>query len=1355
MKRALFIILPLLVSLLISLPVNATQETRTFHFRHFSSADGFTSNSVSNICTDKNGAIWVATSNGVFRYCGDHFDLIEPSSGQNFNISDINYMIIDKNDNLWIATNSGVFEYNIEYDRFTRIEISSSNGDQITSGINTIAEDKDGNIWFSTYGKGIIRYDIQNSALKLYDFDGTRNFVDKVFVDSDNIVWAAVRNKGKPLARLNKTTDKFEYVTIHYDSPENVDDVLTIFEDSKKTLWLGTWVEGIQKFDKYSGNIKTYLNPPSTPAMHIHSLSEYKPDVLLIGSDDGLLLYNVASDEYSLYTPDNSTQGSISDKFVYPITIDHEGGIWVGTYYGGINYVSPFDDMFYGNSCSQFTGSRSGSIVSRICEGDNGDIWLGTDDKGLIQYNPSDGSSHHFMPVPGRNSISYYNVHGLCFDGDDLWIGTYTGGLNIYDTKRKLFKNYSVNSYGGLDNLSFFSIFRDRQGNMWIGTMGGIDLFDREEESFKNIKSTGGTVIDIHQDKDGNLWFATATSGVLCYNPYKREWKEFVPNILGTSQGDKSFNTIYIDDDNTIWAGTSNGLYRYNTQKDVFDPVTIRPKKDNICCILGDNHILWMSTNNGLLRYDPENGNCIAYNMADGLPSEHFIPASGYKTKDGVIYFGSVNGFVSFYPYKIKINPGVPKVVLTELDINNTKVNVGEKSILKKAVNYLDRIDLRHNQSKIVLHYSAISYSIPEKIDYAYRMDGYDKDWNYVSNLRSATYTNLSPGTYEFQVKCSNGNGTWDDGYKSVKVVIHPPLLLSPLFKVLYLIIVIVLIIRIIIFFVRRSEKRNMVKMEVAHQKREKEIYDEKIRFFTSIAHEIRTPLSLIIGPIEHILEKDGNHKEHFKDELNTINRNSQRLLSLVNQLLDFRKTEQEEGMRLFFVKRNITSIIKSVVETYIPYMIQYDVEFRMGQVDNFEAEVDPEALTKILSNLLTNGAKYSKSKVELKCLLNDDGKTFSIIVDDDGNGIPEEETDNIFKPFYRIVKDKYGTGIGLSIVKSVVNAHNGTITVNSIPGTGSSFIVTLPLKQLKDDNNTEIETVPDDILKVKANHTDPENKPFLLIVEDNKEMTVFLYDTLSNDYNVLMAKDGAEALEVLRIHSISIIVCDWMMPVMDGIELCKAVRKSIYTSHIPLIMLTAKTDMNARIESMEAGVDIFIEKPFSVHYLCACIKNLLDMRKAMMEKFSKTPLVPLSGIATNSLNEQFLSQVSNIIEENISNTDLSVDFIVKQMHISRSGFFAKIKTQVDVTPNDLIQIIRLKKAASLMLQNRYLVSEICYMVGFRNPSYFSKCFHKQFGVTPIDFIKNHHKSTGEEADFSEEGQDANDSIRPYDSALE
>jgi signal transduction histidine kinase/ligand-binding sensor domain-containing protein/DNA-binding response OmpR family regulator len=1318
--------------LIVTNPCMATDTADRIIFRHFTSSDGLGSNSIASICVDKSGCIWAGTSDGIYRYCGDRFERIPSPAGGAFRIADVNYMIIDESDDLWIAANTGLFVYSIREEKFRQIRLIDSEGIRISSSINTIAKDMDGNKWFSTYGDGVLKYDSKTETMKRFAFEGTKNYVDKVFTDSDNTVWAAVREKGKRLARLNKASGRFENVSLRYDDPGGDDDIITIYEDSRGRLWLGTWLKGVQEFDKHSGFVKTYLNPSGKQIMHIHSLAEYKPGKLFIGSDEGIILFDILSGKTEYHIPDQGDPGSISDKFVYPITRDHEGGFWIGTYYGGINYVSPYNDLFYGNNCSQFTGSKSGSIVSSIRESDNGDIWIGTDDNGLVRYTPSDGRYRQFMPIPGQNSISYHNVHALCFDGEDLWIGTYTGGLNIYNTRTGIFRVYSGDRSGGLGNSSIYSIFKDSSSTIWIGTMGGIDVYDRGNDSFKEVRSIGGTVIDICQDRSGYIWFATNVSGLQRYNPLKDEWKEYLPSRSGGFLPEMIVNTLFIDENDVLWAGTSGGLFRYNPVSDRFDYIHMRDEDDHLCCIKGDNNILWISTTNGMLRFDPVSGSCTAYGQPDGLQSDHFIAASGYKTMDGRIFFGSVNGFNSFLPHRIIPDKNIPDLVLTGLLVNNEIVRVAEQSILQHAINHQDRIELGPDQNNIVISYSAISYFAPEKISYSYRLEGYDEAWNYVSNNRSATYTNLSPGTYEFQVRSSNGNGQWATQYKAIQIYVRPPLIFSPVFIILYIVTGILLLIWLFVLLVRRSEKKSIHKMELLHQQREKEIYDEKIRFFTIIAHEIRTPLSLITAPVERILMMPENQIANIRDDLNTIDRNSHRLLSLVNQLLDFRKIEQDQDITLYFTRTSMPNLIKSIADTYMPYMIQANVEVSISDIEEFEAEVDHEAITKILSNLLTNAAKHARSRVELKCVPNNKEQNFSMSVTDDGCGIPQSEMENIFKPFYRLSENTLGTGIGLSIVKSIVSLHNGTVTLESMPGQGSTFTVTLPLRQPEKNEGDSPGKVPEDILADDPVRTCPDGRCSLLIVEDNLEMMVFLYDILTSDYNVLTARNGAEALEIMKTNSVSILVCDWMMPVMDGIELCKAIRGNLYLSHIPFVMLTAKTDMKAKVEGMEAGVDIFIEKPFSVKYLCACIRNLLDIRKTMIEKFSRMPLVPLIGVAPNPSNEQFLSQISDIIEENISNSELSVDFIVRQMYISRSGFFAKIKTLVDVTPNELIQIIRLKKAAALMLENRYLVSEVCYMVGFRNPSYFSKCFQKQFRVTPVEFIKSHVKTTDE-----------------------
>ena len=471
------------------------------------------------------------------------------------------------------------------------------------------------------------------------------------------------------------------------------------------------------------------------------------------------------------------------------------------------------------------------------------------------------------------------------------------------------------------------------------------------------------------------------------------------------------------------------------------------------------------------------------------------------------------------------------------------------------------------------------------------------------------------------------------------------------------------------------------------------------------------------------------------REDLNIIDRNSQRLLFLVNQLLDFRKVE-EESMKMKFTRQSIYALLKAVCERFQPFINQRGAKLEVNYPnEEFTAIIDSEAITKLVSNLLTNASKYTKDQVILTCTVQPAQQTFTIQVTDNGIGISEEDQKKIFNPFFQATDNKPGTGIGLSIVKNIVELHKGQIQVESEKGKGSSFTVTLPIEQAEEQEedipskemNTQPTVLQETIVESPARPT-TKSKPVMLIVDDNQEMLNFLANNFTNRYNILLAEDGIEALEKLKENDVTLIISDWMMPHMNGVELCKAVRANPATSHIPFILLTAKTDVDSKIEGLDCQADAYIEKPFSVQYLEACIKNLITMRNLLRQKFSKMPLVPLNSIANNKIDNQFLTQLNEIIEANFSNPELSVDFLAEKLCISRSGLFAKIKTLANITPNELIQLVRLKKAASLLAENKYRINEICYMVGFNNPSYFTKCFQKQFGMKPGEFINNSSK---------------------------
>ena len=743
-----------------------------------------------------------------------------------------------------------------------------------------------------------------------------------------------------------------------------------------------------------------------------------------------------------------------------------------------------------------------------------------------------------------------------------------------------------------------------------------------------------------------------------------------------------------------------------------------------------DKHNLWISTENGVSKFIPGEERFENYDDRSITFRVRFSEAASTVTSKGDILFGASNGIFMFNPDSISKSRFVPPIVFSKLVIANQDIVPGDNSVLKVGLDDTKELVLSHKENIFAIQYAALDYTNPQNIQYAYILEGFEKQWTYADRLRSATYTNLPAGTYVFKVKATNNDGIWSNQEASLKITIHPPFYWSTASKILYFIWVCIALTFFIRFLLKRTEKKHTAEINQLNVSKEKEVHEAKIKFFTMIAHEIRTPVSLIIGPLEKIMKSSIPMPAVLRDDLNIIDRNSQRLLFLVNQLLDFRKVEQE-GITMRYASQNIRQLLQAVCERFKPFITQHGAHLEVEYPDaDFTAMVDSEAITKMISNLLTNASKYTKDKVVLSCIVQPEQHTFVVKVTDNGIGISKEDRKRIFKPFFQAMDNKPGTGIGLSIVKSIVESHNGCIEVESEINKGSSFIVTLPIEQVgaevqEGEAGVLNPAIPEDILSETLPVMSSKNKPLMLIVDDNEEMLNFLSSSFSAQYSILTAEDGMEALEKLKEHEVTLIVSDWMMPRMDGVELCKALRADQAISHIPFILLTAKTDTNSKIEGMDCGADAYIEKPFSMQYLEACIKNLLDLRNLLRQKFSKMPLVPLNSIANNSMDNKFLTRINEIIEQNFSNSELSVDFLAEELCISRSGLFAKIKTLANVTPNELIQIVRLKKAAALLSENKYRINEICYMVGFNNPSYFAKCFQKQFGIKPGEFVNN------------------------------
>lgn len=1326
MKKILHILLPLLIA--------ATGEvfcSAESYFRHITVEEGLSSNYVRSLMQDSYGFVWIGTDHGVNRYDGNTFKTMQFAEDKGGHAVT---SMLETDGLIWFGTENGLYCFKYDTEEITRFGLRTDDGVYVTSEVSSVALDKDRNLWFSTMGQGVFRYNMHAGDLKRYDFPDSGNNIASVYVDKANQVWTLTKWAPPALCRLNKASDDFEPFPLQYKGRPIESLGLAMLEDSDQRFWIGTWESGLYEVDRVTGHVKMHLGS-SRGTNHIHSILECAPHRLLISSDDGVLMYDTQTSDTRFYTEDEESMYCLSCRFAYPLMKDREGGIWIGTYYGGVNYLSPSSGQFDSYFRRQHGNSVGGRVISRFVEDEDGNVWIASDDGGLSCFNPRTERFRNYLSDGGANSLSYDNVHALCLDGDDLWIGTYSGGINVLNLKTGRFRHYypSVQDDKSLDGSSSYAIYKDREKRLWIATMDGISQYDRASDSFLRIRRLNDTALDIDQDNDGNLWFSTQGEGLLRYDPEKKEWKTYRHDsaMQGSLPGD-FVNCTFVDSRGVLWVGTTRGLCTYDASSDSFQPVLSETSVMDVCGIVEDSQVFWITTAKGLVRYDPKVRSIAVFTTSDGLRSNQFIQNSILKASDGRIYVGTTNGFNAFYPYEITTNQTIPPVVLTSLTVDNNTIATGDRR-LKSSLATTDRIELLHQDNGLTLQYASLSYYAPYKNQYAYMLEGFDKDWIYVGNQNRVTYTNLPAGRYTFKVKGTNNDALWNEDAVSMELVVRPHFLITWPFMILYVLVALSLILMFTGYISRRSKIRYEDKVAELDIKKEKEIQEAKIKFFTTIAHEIRTPVSLIIGPLEKIMKKTDLLPKQVAEDLHVIDRNSHRLLVLVNQLLDFRKVEQD-GMEMHFVRQPIVPLLRSVCERFEPTIADNGSRLEMVfPKEDMEVCFDSEGLTKLVSNLLTNASKYSKTVVRLTCDMHPtDEKMFNISVFDDGTGISKDDQEKIFRPFYQIHDTKPGTGIGLNLVKSIAEHHGGFISVKSEVDEYTIFTATLPIEQQnvvaadkKDEIKPESQQIlPEDILSSSIIEIPAEHKPSILIADDNEEMVSFLSSTFSSQYQVIQAADGAAAFELLKKQpDIALVVADWMMPEVDGVELCRRMRADVLLSHIPYILLTAKTDDASKVVGMDCGADAYIEKPFSIQYLEACIRNLVGLRAMLKQRFTEEPLTAITTVAGNNTDNSFLYNMTELIEAHFSDSNLSVDFLSEQMGISRSSLYNKIKVLTDKTPNELIQLMRLKKAAQLLAERKYRINEICYMVGFNNPSYFSKCFQKQFGMKPGEFI--------------------------------
>ena len=1330
-------------SILLNINQSLNAQNEEYFFKHLGIENGLSQNSVFSILQDRQGFVWFGTKEGLNRYDGYNFKVFnrDPSDSSSIGGNVINSIIEDPNGEIWVGTEKGIFIYSPLTESFSPFKAITKNKESITGSVTDIQIDAKGNLWIAVAGYGAFFYDTSKKQLRSILVESTikkkysPNFCWSICIDNDGVVWTGSHNYG--IHKFDQASGYFkEFVSTNEKADLKNLLIYKVYNYDVNNLIIGTSSEGLKLLNKRNGTITPLSNDELYKKLFIRTIASNTDNELWIGTESGLYIYNKNAKTFNHISENKNDKYGLSDNAIYSIFRDNEGGIWIGSYFGGVNY---FPKQY--NPIKRYTSLKEGNTLSgdrvrEFCPDNNGNLWIGTEDGGLNKFNLANNTFVHFKPNNGNLSINYHNIHGIQLDQNLLWIGTYSQGIDVLDinTGRVVEHFIKSDAPNSLPHNDVFSIYKDKAGTLWIGSFAGAYIYNKGSKSFSrntNIKYT--FIFDILESSQGIIWFASYVDGVVSYNPRTDEYKHFSynPNDSNSLCYNKIIS-IFEDSKHRMWfTSEGGGICMYDSNKDVFKRYTTHDGLPNniVYKILEDNNgLFWLTTNKGLASFNPETGKIKVYNHANGLYSDQFNYKSGCKLPNGRLYFGGIDGFISFDPDTFIENTYIPPVVITNFQIFNTDVNIHEKdSPLNTSITQSKQIILKYYQSTFSFDLAALSFTAPEMNAFAYKMEGYDKEWIHAKGNHKVTYSNLPNGDYIFRVKGSNSNGVWNNTGTSIRVTILPPFWRSKLAYFIYFFILISLVYYSIRAYRKNIENKHKRKLEKFENDKEKEIYGAKIEFFTNIAHEIRTPLTLIKGPLEYILNKKPDAFE-LNENLLVMERNTDRLLNLINQLLDFRKTESK-GFSLNFVKTNIGEFLTDNFSRFKPIAKQKNIELTLSIPEevNF-ASIDRESLHKVFGNLLSNAIKYSKSFIfaELIC----DSNNFTVKLSNDGKKIPIELKDKIFEPFFQITNTdsspkESGSGIGLALAKSLVELHNGKIYLDVKESNVTTFIVELPLYQestilFNDEQQLTYHEDADNLIHETTNKTNQ----VILIVDDNSELLDFIANKLNKQFRVLKACNGKQAIEVLKEDVVNIIISDIVMPEMDGFELCKEIKSQFDFSHIPVILLTAKTNLQSHIEGLEVGADAYIEKPFSLEYLTAQITNLLNNRAKLQEAFANSPFIQPRSIATSKADEQFLTKVIEVINANIDDENFNIDFLAEALFMSRSSLHRKIKGVAELTPNDFIMLVRLKKAAELLQQGNFRINEVGILVGFTSSSYFTKMFQKQFGMRPKDYIK-------------------------------
>ncbi|MFR2618921.1 two-component regulator propeller domain-containing protein [Parabacteroides goldsteinii] len=1337
--------------------------------------EGISQLSVMTIYQDSRGYLWFATKNGLNRFNGKEYKIYHREDGNEQSLSNNSVTSIteDQEGFLWVGTSNGLNRIDLNTNEIKRYNLET-NG-LVANSISTVYTDRSGCLWVGTW-EGLNRYNREGDHFEYIPIedDTERAMIVTLLEDSSGRFWIGTRNKGLLLCdhQMNLIS---QFTSESKNMPLNNNNITSIYEDDKKQIWVGCKNSGLNKINLRDNEVTSYTNLNSGLSNNsVRCIIEWQGK-LLIGTFDGIFDLDKATERIVKVAGYDDINKSLSHYSVYCFCVDRDKTLWVGTFAGGVNYLNKFTNRFVLHKPQEELNIRTG-IYGAITYESPEDLWIATEGYGLLNYNKRTNESHYYLIDPSvRFAFNTNIIKSVFYEDGYVWCGTTKGEIYKFNIKTKKFSLYHQYPI----EYSIYSIIRDHNGVLWVGgasTEFGLTCFVNDSlvtTFYNNVDEPiyFSNVRCILEEEDGVFLLGSTAEGLLRFDTHKKQLTKYsneasvekyrIPNnyisaIVRTKSGE-------------IWVSTyGGGIFQLDESKAIRRIMTVREGllDNNICTLVeSSDQRLWMSTVNGLIMFDPAKDEVRNYHRHNGIDIREFTLHSGIALPDGSLCFAGSNGFVTFHVEAMDKNNNIPPVVLEQLSVNNHPVEVGDESaILDKVLDGMETIRLAYNENNFSITYQALNYIYATQNQYAYKLEGYDTDWNYVGERNSAFYTNLSPGKYVFLVKASNNDGVWNEEGRSLIIIVQPPLWRT-WYAYLFYVIALAAIIYGILYYV--NIKRNLeagLKMKQLEKQKQEEFHQAKIRLFTNFSHELRTPLMLIITPFEELVRRVDIPAE-LHDKLSIIYKNAQKLLLLVNQLMDLHKN-QAGSMDLKVSEGDICEYIKEIYYAFNQIALTNEVKFTLNCTPKtINGWFDKSLLEKVVFNLLSNAFKYTASgesvlmevsEVTLKeldpkrtdGLYKDENSQYVILkVKDSGKGIEEGEADKIFTPFYQIPETSginlSGTGIGLSLVYTIVQLHRGVIYVDHTETKGACFVVILPVsrsafseEQIESreiDKIAEITNTEDISVSLPVTENKDQPKYKILLVEDDKDVRDYLKKSLEAEYIVIEAADGVRAYEKVVQDFPDLVLSDIMMPKRDGLELCTMIKNDIRIGHIPVILMTARSMVVHIKEGFQAGADDYIVKPFNMDVLQTRIRSLLASREQLKKLYGKRFSPDVMGIEVKSADERFSQKLFDVIEKNISNEKLDVELLCTEIGISRANLYRKLKSITELSPMELIRNKRLEMAAKLLKESEMNVSEIASHLGFNSHSYFSNSFKAFYGCTPTEFVqmKNNQEQGG------------------------